>query len=94
MKKFRSVPAVITLLAGFVTSVFMIANKISIVAFLWTLALVMTGFYIVGIILRVILNKVFEDKTEDGESEETGEEDGTEDNENPKEDEAEEVKEA
>ena len=62
MKKFRSIPAIITLLAGFVTCVLMLINKITIVTYLWTLALVMIGFYIVGLVLRVILNKVFEDK--------------------------------
>lgn len=65
MKKFRSVPAIITLLAGFVTCVLMIINKITIVTYLWTLALVMIGFYIVGLGLRVILNKVFEDKKDE-----------------------------
>jgi flagellar biosynthesis/type III secretory pathway M-ring protein FliF/YscJ len=65
MKKFRSVPAIITLLAGFVTCVLMIKNKITIVQYLWTLALVMVGFYICGVVVRFILNKVFEDKKED-----------------------------
>lgn len=78
MKKFRSVPAIITLLAGFVTCVLMLINRITIVQYLWTLALVMIGFYIVGVILRVVLNKVFADKAEDaGEAEDTQEgEDG------------------
>ena len=68
MKKFRSVPAIITLLAGFVTCVLMIINKITIVTYLWTLALVMIGFYIVGLVLRVILNKVFEDKKDEADA--------------------------
>lgn len=84
MKKFRSVPAIITLLAGFVTCVLMIINKITIVTYLWTLALVMVGFYLVGLGLRVILNKVFEDKKDDNDKdteEEVNEEDaGTDDN--------------
>lgn len=78
MKKFRSVPAIITLLAGFVTCVLMIINKITIVTYLWTLALVMVGFYLVGLGLRVILNKVFEDKKDDNDKdtdEEVNEED-------------------
>ena len=61
MKKFRNVPAIITLLAGFVTSVVMIVNKYSLKSFLWILVLVMAGFYISGIIIRVILNKAFSD---------------------------------
>lgn len=84
MKKFRSVPAIITLLAGFVTCVLMIINKITIVTYLWTLALVMVGFYLVGLGLRVILNKVFEDKKDDNDKdtdEEVNEEDvSTDDN--------------
>ena len=56
MKKFRNVPAIITLLAGFVTSVVMIVNKYSLKPFLWILVLVMAGFYISGIIIRVILS--------------------------------------
>ena len=59
MKKFRNVPAIITLLAGFVTSVVMIVNKYSLKSFLWILVLVMAGFYISGIIIRVILNRAF-----------------------------------
>jgi flagellar biosynthesis/type III secretory pathway M-ring protein FliF/YscJ len=52
----------------------MLNNKITIVPYLWTLALVMVGFYIVGVVLRIILNKVFEDKKE--EEAENTEEDG------------------
>lgn len=81
MKKFRSIPAIITLLAGFVTCVLMIINKITIVTYLWTLALVMVGFYFVGLGLRVILNKVFEDKKDNTDTEEEINEDdaGTDD---------------
>ncbi|MFR8475289.1 MAG: hypothetical protein ACLVCT_10295 [Lachnospira sp.] len=72
MKKFRNVPAIITLLAGFVTSVVMIVNKYSLKPFLWILVLVMAGFYISGIIIRVILNKAFnDDKEKDKESQDT-----------------------
>ena len=70
MKKFRNVPAIITLLAGFVTSVVMIVNKYSLKPFLWILVLVMAGFYISGIIIR--LNKAFsDDKEKDKESQDT-----------------------
>ena len=65
MKKFRNVPALITLLAGFVTSVLMIINRIPIVTFLWTLALVIVGFFFVGLLVRFILNKFFQDKNEE-----------------------------
>ena len=59
MKKFRNVPALITLLAGFVTSVLMIINRIPIVTFL------MVGFFFVGLLVRFILNKFFQDKNEE-----------------------------
>ena len=86
MKKFRSIPAIITLLAGFVTCVLMLINKITIVTYLWTLALVMIGFYIVGLVLRVILNKVFEDKEDDkGAEEAVNEEDVNKEDENTQE---------
>lgn len=73
MKKFRNIPAIITLSAGFVTCVLMIINKITIVTYLWTLALVMVGFYLVGLLVRFILNKVFEEKKEEEKDTEDGE---------------------
>ena len=59
MRKFRNIPALVTLLAGFVSSVVMIIQKYSLVHFLWVLVAVMAGFYIAGLLLRVILNKAF-----------------------------------
>lgn len=61
MRKFRNIPALVTLLAGFVSSVVMIIQKYSLVHFLWVLVSVMAGFYIAGLLLRVILNKAFKD---------------------------------
>ena len=46
MRKFRNIPALVTLLAGFVSSVVMIIQKYSLVHFLWVLVAVMAGFYI------------------------------------------------
>lgn len=57
MKKFQNVPAIITLIAGFVVSVIMIIEKYSLLDFLWILALVMVSFYIAGIVLKFTLNK-------------------------------------
>ena len=68
MKKFRSIPALMTLIAGFITSVIMIIHKYSLVHFLWTLVAVMAGFYIAGMLLIFILNKVFKDKKENEEN--------------------------
>ena len=85
MKKFRNVPAIITLLAGFVTSVVMIVNKYSLKPFLWILVLVMAGFYISGIIIRVILNKAFsDDKKKDEESQESSQDDSPSEDSNEK----------
>ena len=52
MNKFRNVPALITLLAGFITSVIMIVHRYSLVNFMWILIAVMVGFYICGVLIR------------------------------------------
>lgn len=57
MKKFQNVPAIITLIAGFVVSVIMIIEKYTLLDFLWILAVVMVSFYIAGIVLKFVLNK-------------------------------------
>ena len=62
MNKFRNVPALITLLAGFITSVIMIVHRYSLVNFLWILIAVMVGFYICGVLIRFALNKVVQNK--------------------------------
>ena len=49
MNKFRNVPAIITLLAGFITSVIMIKYRYTLV-------------YICGMLIRFALNKVAEKK--------------------------------
>ena len=67
LKKFRNVPAIVTLLAGFITSVFMIINQYSLIKFMWVLVLVMIGFCIFGLIMRIVLNMVFQDKEENEE---------------------------
>lgn len=86
MNKFRNLPAVITLLAGFITSVIMILHRYSLVNFMWILVCTMLVFYMCGVIIRFALNKVVRktedkknrDKTEDEEPEEDG---GTSDDE-------------
>ena len=62
MNKFRNVPALITLLAGFITSVIMIVHSYSLVNFMWILIAVMVGFYICGVLIRFALNKVVQNK--------------------------------
>ena len=62
MNKFRNVPTLITLLAGFITSVIMIVHRYSLVNFMWILIAVMVGFYICGVLIRFALNKVVQNK--------------------------------
>ena len=62
MNKFRNVPALITLLAGFITSVIMIKYRYTLVNFMWILICVMLAFYICGMLIRFALNKVAEKK--------------------------------
>ena len=62
MNEFRNAPALITLLAGFITSVIMIVHRYSLVNFMWILIAVMVGFYICGVLIRFALNKVVQNK--------------------------------
>lgn len=64
MNKFRNLPALITLLAGFITSVIMIVHRYSLVNFMWVLIAVMAVFYICGVLIRFALNKVVQNKEE------------------------------
>lgn len=74
MKKFRNVPAFVTLLAGFIGSVIMILQKYTLVNFLWILICIMLVFYIAGLLLRVLLNKAFKDlEVQEDETSETEE---------------------
>lgn len=71
--KFRNVPALITLLAAFVSSVVMIGKRYSLFDFLLVLVSVIVVFYIAGLFLRFILNVVFKEVKKD----EAEDEDGT-----------------
>ena len=72
--KFRSVPAIITLLAAFVSSVVMISRRYSLFDFLLVLATVLVVFYVAGLFLRFILNVVFKEQEKDKDD---ADEDGT-----------------
>lgn len=65
MRKFRSLPAVFTLLAGFVASVIMIMRRYSLDDFIWILVCTMAGFYVVSLIACIFLNKFFVDADSD-----------------------------
>lgn len=61
MKKFRNLPAIVTLLAGFIACVIMIKDRYELVGFLWRLVLVMVVFYAFGLLISVILNVAFKE---------------------------------
>lgn len=84
MRKFRNIPALVTLFAGAVSSVVMIIQQYALLEFLWTLAAIMAGFYVAGLLLRMLLNKAFKDlaATEEKTSED---ENATEENDETKE---------
>lgn len=78
MNKFRNVPAFVTLLAGFIACVMMILRKYALVDFLWILVAVMVGFYIIGLLIRLILNMVFKSVEADKENEDSSDEESDE----------------
>ena len=78
MNKFRNVPAFVTLLAGFIACVMMILRKYALVDFLWILVAVMVGFYIIGLLIRLILNMVFKSVEADKENEDSSDKESDE----------------
>lgn len=81
MKKFRSVPAIITLVAGFAACVVMIINRYTLLSFMWTLLGIMAAFYVIGLLARFALNKAFEEPKEDEKSDNPEENDSEDTNE-------------
>lgn len=75
-KKFRNLPAFITLLAGFITSVIAILYRFELIKTLWLLILIMTIFFILGMIMRIILDRSLrlpEEESQEEENEESEE---------------------
>ena len=68
MSRYRVLPAIITLLAGFITSVVLILNEYSLKPFVWILLLVMALFFCLSWIMVYALNKAA-DKLEQKEAE-------------------------
>ena len=64
MKKFRNLPAVFTLLSGFIVSVRMIIDKYTLKDFMWILVCVMVGFYLLGAVFRFFLDKIYRKEEE------------------------------
>lgn len=73
-KKFRNLPAFLTLLAGFITSVIAIIFQFSLVRTLWSLAIIMVIFFIFGLGIRYILDKELVIPEPEKEEEKEGEE--------------------
>lgn len=81
-KKFRNLPAFLTLLAGFITSVIAIICRFTLVRTLWTLVVIMIIFFTIGMVTRFILDKTLvipepEEKNEGEEAQESEEESAT-----------------
>lgn len=53
----RPLPAIIMLIAGLITCLIAIITKIETVSTLKTLLLVLVGFYILGLIVKIIIDK-------------------------------------
>lgn len=62
--KTRGIPAVIMLLAGFVTCIIGIAQQMDTAQFMKTLFVVLIVFYILGCVIKIILDKNFKDMDE------------------------------
>ena len=78
--KTKQRPAVVMLLAGFVTCIVAIFQGIELGRFLKILLLVLIGFYVSGCVIKVILDRNFKEmedsETEEEEPEEQEEADG------------------
>ncbi|MGN0481248.1 MAG: hypothetical protein ACI4EV_06735 [Lachnospiraceae bacterium] len=81
-KKFRNLPAFLTLLAGFITSVIGIICGFTLVRTLWTLVVIMVIFFTLGLGIRFILNKTLvipnPEENQEGEESKEGEEENSE----------------
>lgn len=83
MRQFKDVPAIIMLLAGFITSVIMILREYPLVTFLWTLVAVMVTFYVISVLACRGLDRFFrEEEKKESEEEESEEENSAENAEN------------
>lgn len=66
--KTKPIPAIVMLLAGFVTCIMSIYNRLNLKTFTKTLLLVLIIFYLFGVIIKIVLDKNFvmaEDKEEE-----------------------------
>lgn len=84
--KTKPIPAIVMLVAGFVTCIMSIRYHLELKEFTKTLLLVLIVFYLLGIVVKIILDKNFpqmskeeqeetteEEKTQEGQEQETAE---------------------
>ena len=57
--KTKPIPAIITLIAGFITCIISFLNQLSMGQFVRVLLLVIIGFYILGCVIKFIFDKNF-----------------------------------
>lgn len=62
--KTKSIPAVIMLLAGFITCIIGIVQHMDTATFIKTLMIVLIIFYILGCVVKIILDKNFKEMEE------------------------------
>lgn len=79
--KTKTLPAIIMLLAGFVTCIVGIIEQIEIVRFTKILLLVLVIFYVLGLIIKMILDKNFQEKEKEIEETTEGSEEVSEEQE-------------
>lgn len=94
--KTKPVPAIVMLIAGFVTCIMAIYTHMELAAFTKRLLLVLIVFYIFGVIIKIILDKNFaemaeEEPEEETDSQEPEEEEQAEEPKTPEEEQAENV---
>ncbi len=53
----KPIPAIVMLLAGFITCIFGIKNHLEIMNFIWTLLIVMIVFFIIGSVVRFVADR-------------------------------------
>ncbi len=76
--KTKPIPAIVMLIAGFVTCVIAIYTHMELNSFTKTLLLVLIVFYIFGVVIKVILDRNFKAMEEEPEAEEQeGEQDAS-----------------
>lgn len=60
--KWRNLPAIVTLLAGFITCIITTVCRYPLNKMLWVLIAVMTVFFTIGIIIRAVIMRFVEGK--------------------------------